>query len=188
MLIRFYSSFVRAVCTHKLLSALLVAVFVIVIFFVWIFFANDRFGGSKDQVRFREEYNLVFTDYQGNEVVLSSFKKKPLVVNVWASWCPYCKNELAYFNVLQEEYGDAVRIVAVNRAEPLSVAKNYTDALNLNGDVLFLLDPEDAMYKSMGGFAMPETLFVDKKGNVIIHKRGPMKLEEIREHIQRLIP
>jgi len=52
--------------------------------------------------------------------------------------------------------------------------------------LIFLLDPKDTFYKSIGGFAMPETLFVNSDGTINFHKRGPMRAEEIRQRVSEL--
>ena len=78
-------------------------------------------------------------------------------------------------------------IIAVDRAETRDVAKKYTDELGVTDDMTFLLDLSDDFYQSIGGFSMPETIFIDKSGAVSIHKRGPMDLEEMRQKIQQLI-
>lgn len=126
-------------------------------------------------------------DYNGKTVSISDFAGKPLVINSWAAWCPFCKKELVDFALAQEEFGDKVVIIAVDRSETGEVAKKYTDELGVSDKMVFLLDPSDSFYQSIGGFAMPETIFVDEKGNIVLHKRGPMDLNEIRQRINNLI-
>lgn len=126
-------------------------------------------------------------DYSGNIVKSSDFKDKPLVINSWASWCPFCRQELPDFAAVQKEFGDKVRIIAVDRGESLDVAKKYSDSQGTTGQLVFLLDPDDSFYKSIGGFSMPETVFVDKHGAIQYHKRGPMGKEEIAQRIQSLL-
>jgi len=48
-------------------------------------------------------------------------------------------------------------------------------------------DPNDSFYKSIGGFAMPETLFIDGEGNIRLHKRGPMTYEEMKVAVEKII-
>ena len=45
-------------------------------------------------------------DYDGNEVKLSDYKGKPVVLNFWATWCFYCKEEMPDFNTAYEKYPD----------------------------------------------------------------------------------
>lgn len=40
----------------------------------------------------------------------------------------------------------------------------------------------------IGGFLMPETIFVDSGGHIVFHKRGPMTLEEMRETVKKYLP
>ena len=50
-----------------------------------------------------------------------------------------------------------------------------------------LLDSDDTLYHAVGGFAMPETLFVDKDGKIQERIRGLAGIEEFRRHVQDLI-
>lgn len=131
--------------------------------------------------------DFALQDYDGETVRRADFAGKPLVINSWAAWCPFCKKELPDFVTVQKEFGDAVVIIAIDRAESLEVAKGYTDEQGTTNDLIFLLDPSDSFYRSIGGFSMPETIFVDRDGFIREHKRGPMDIQEIREKIKQLI-
>ncbi|MBI4085057.1 MAG: TlpA family protein disulfide reductase [Candidatus Liptonbacteria bacterium] len=122
-------------------------------------------------------------DFEGKTVRLADFAGKPLIVNSWAAWCPFCRKELVDFAAAQKEFGNKVVVIAIDRAEAREVAKKYTDELGVTEDIIFLLDPSDSFYQSIGGFSMPETLFVDSDGSVVFHKRGPMDIDEIREKV-----
>ncbi|PIR82371.1 hypothetical protein COU20_02510 [Candidatus Kaiserbacteria bacterium CG10_big_fil_rev_8_21_14_0_10_59_10] len=128
--------------------------------------------------------SISLTDYHGNNVSLEQFRGTPLVINSWAVWCPFCREELPDFAALQQELGSEVLVIAIDRREPLEKAKGYTDELGITNDMLFLLDPSDSFYKSIGGFTMPETIFVDVNGVISFHKRGPMTLEEMRDAVR----
>lgn len=128
--------------------------------------------------------DLVFIDYEGRSIRLSDFAGRPLVLNAWAAWCPFCKEELADFAILQQEFGEKIVVVAIDRGETLEVSKKYSDELGVTDKIIFLLDPGDSFYQAIGGFSMPETVFVDKDGFVRDHKRGPMKLEEMRRRVE----
>ncbi len=129
--------------------------------------------------------DFALKDYNGNTVTLSQFRGKPVVVNSWAAWCPFCREELKDFAAAKREFGDRIEIIAIDRAEPLAVAKKFTDELGVTDALVFLLDPEDSFYRAIGGFSMPETIFVDPEGRIVFHKRGPMTAEEIRERIRQ---
>jgi thiol-disulfide isomerase/thioredoxin len=131
--------------------------------------------------------DLAFEDYSGKIVRLADFAGTPLVLNAWAAWCPFCREELPDFAAAQKEFGDKVVIVAINRQESVKTAKSYTDAQGTSDGLVFLMDPKDSFYRAIGGFSMPETLFINAAGETVYHKRGPMRLEEIREKINDIL-
>lgn len=131
--------------------------------------------------------DLKLKNYNGEVVSLSNFKGKPLVINAWAAWCPFCRKELVDFATAQKEFGDKVIIIAIDRAETKDTAKKYTDELGVTNGMVFLLDSSDSFYQSIGGFSMPETIFVDKDGHIADHKRGPMDVKEMRERIKKIL-
>lgn len=126
-------------------------------------------------------------DYNGKIVSLSDFAGKPILINSWAVWCPFCKRELVEFAKAQKEFEGQVNIIAIDRAESLAVAKSFTDELDVTAGLIFLLDPDDSFYRSISGFSMPETILVNGDGQIVFHKRGPMDLIEIRQRINQLI-
>jgi thiol-disulfide isomerase/thioredoxin len=153
-------------------------------------FVFDKRSGS-DQANQLEEGGVSFAfnleDYEGNTVRYSDFSGTPTVINSWAAWCPFCKDELPDFALAQKEFGDQVAIIAINRKESLGTAKFYSDELDVTEDLVFLLDPTDSFYRSIQGFAMPETIFVNSAGEIVHHKRGVMELPEIREKINEIL-
>jgi len=156
--------------------------------FYFVFVANDSNNGvSENKSDFEKIATLPLTDYQGNNVSLEAFRGRPLVINSWAVWCPFCREELPDFARLQKEFGDDIVVIAIDRQETLGKAKGYTDELGITNDMLFLLDSSDSFYKSIGGFSMPETIFLNDNGEIVVHKRGPMGLDEMREHVAKII-
>jgi len=123
--------------------------------------------------------NLTLKDYDGNDVNIKEIEGGVVLLNAWAVWCPFCVDEIPDFVQAQIDLGDDITVVLINREESLERAKGFSDKLGANGVVITLLDPADSFYRQIGGFAMPETLFV-RDGNVILHKRGPMTLREVK--------
>jgi thiol-disulfide isomerase/thioredoxin len=138
-------------------------------------------------VSFETAYDLVLKDYDGADVRLSQFKREVLVVHAWATWCTYCADEIRNLATLKTKYGDQIQIIAPNRAEAVQVAKPFSDALNVSDKIVFLLDPTDSFYKSVAGYAMPETLFINDRGEVLFQQHGPMNIAEVEEKISTLL-
>ncbi|MAZ40707.1 hypothetical protein CL654_01130 [bacterium] len=131
--------------------------------------------------------DLTLEDHNGNTHSFSDFQGEVLIINSWATWCPFCVTELPDFAELQEEFGDDIQVIAVNRKESLEESKSYVEDRGIADGMLFLLDPEDSFYRSIGGFSMPETIYVNKEGEIVIHKRGFMPLSEMREKTQEVL-
>ena len=140
--------------------------------------------GTEQTKKFDQVPTFTLEDWDGNEVSSSDFGEKTLIINSWAVWCPFCVDELADFAILQEEVGDSVVIIVIDRAESMAKQKEFIDGVGLTDKLLFLNDPKDSFYQSIGGFSMPETLFVDGDGNIRLHKRGPMDLDEMRRRLK----
>ncbi len=129
-----------------------------------------------------------YTSLDGDVIDLLDYRGQVLVVNSWASWCPFCVNELPHFEELAEMYKEkGVVVLAINRKEQPNIAKSYLNSVGGFDDVLFLLDPDDRFYASIGGITMPETIFYDASGNIVVHKRGFMDIAEMRFHIERAL-
>lgn len=124
--------------------------------------------------------------FDGRMVTLPEYKGKPLIVNLWAVWCPFCKQELPDFATLQQEFSNIVAI-AIDRGENPSDVRSYVDGLGITEKMVYLLDSKDDFYKSIGGFSMPETIFIDRNGMIVFHKRGPLTLDEMRSAVNQYL-
>jgi len=154
----------------------------------WLAISNRNAPEESDrQAQSEKAHHFALQDFNDNTVKLADFTGKPLIINSWAAWCPFCRKELVDFAAAQKEFGDDVLVIAIDRAESRETAKKYTDELGVTNNLIFLLDPTDSFYQSIGGFSMPETIFVDKNGNIVERKRGPMEINEIRQKIQKLL-
>lgn len=126
-----------------------------------------------------------FTDLEGKPFSMGQYDGKVRVVSMWASWCPSCAQELADFAKLATKFSqDEVAVIAINRGEPPSQAKAFINILGDVTGVQFVLDPNDVFHERVGGFSMPETVFYDKNGNVVFHKRGAMTFNEMKKYTE----
>jgi thiol-disulfide isomerase/thioredoxin len=141
----------------------------------------------KNVPTFKKEYSLQLVDYSGHSVQLSEFKNTVLIAYAWASWCPYCGAELEHLADLKQHYGDGVRVIGINRGESLAMARDFTSRLAHTEGVTFLLDPSDSFFKQIGGYAMPETVFVRPNGEILFHQRGPMQYVDVEAKLKEIL-
>lgn len=155
------------------------------VLFVVLVLMVREFWYARTDVRptLEKSEEIVLQTYQGEKARVSDYEGGVVVVYSWASWCPFCKEGLQTLSQLSEEYGNRVTFVAINRGESTSDARAFTDALGLSGKVVLLLDGDDSFYKTNGGYAMPEIMFITKRGKVALHQRGPLSAVEIKEKV-----
>ena len=56
-------------------------------------------------------------DEKGEKVDFSEFIGKPVIINFWTTWCPYCVDEMADFNEAYLKYKDDVHFLMVNQTD-----------------------------------------------------------------------
>lgn len=131
--------------------------------------------------------DFTVTDYDGKQIKLSDFQGKPVFINFWASWCPFCLDEMPTMAKVQQEFGDQYVTLAINRAEKLDRARQFSDQVGVTGKMALVLDADDSIYRSFGYFAMPVSIFVDKDGIIQDVKQGPLQEQELRNKINSIL-
>ena len=115
------------------------------------------------------------TDVDGKRHRFSDFRGQAVFLNFWATWCVPCQAELPEIHALQEEYGDRLATIEVDRGESPDKAKNFLDNVpRLDGGTgvsytVSGLDPTEVVYKRYETLAIqvtPISVFVDKRGVV----------------------
>ena len=59
-----------------------------------------------------------FVDANGKTTTLAAFKGRPILVNLWATWCPPCRKEMPSLARLKAAYGDKLLIIPVSMDKP----------------------------------------------------------------------
>lgn len=129
-----------------------------------------------------------YTDVDGNPVSIDEHLGKVLVVHSWASWCPTCAAQLMNLAQLSDSFAEEdMKVLAINRAEPQSTVLAFLSSIDAVDGVQLVLDPDDKFYRSIQGYAMPETLFYDPQGNIVFHQRGEMTYEDMKAKTQSIM-
>ena len=112
---------------------------------------------------------LTGTDLDGEEVDLADLRGKPVVVNVWASWCPPCISEQPDLNEAVAALGDDVRFVGLNiRDASPDDAKAYVRDLEVPYGSIYSADGA-ALLPFAGTLtprSIPSTVVLDAQGRI----------------------
>lgn len=134
-----------------------------------------------DESLFNEVARESYADITGGEVAIEDFEGKPLLVTSWASWCPQCAGELQLIDRVVGEVGEGrLKVLAINRNEPREQAQRFLATLPALPNINYILDKQDHFFGSVGGYAMPETIFYNAAGEIKFHKRGNLTEEDIK--------
>lgn len=115
--------------------------------------------------------DFTIKDLKGNDVSLSDYRGKVVMLNFWASWCPPCRSEMPSMESLYKQLeGMDVEIVAVNLGETKEVAAKFINKEKYTFDVL--LDSDNKVGSLYGVRSIPTTYIINKKGELKGYKLG----------------
>lgn len=128
-------------------------------------------------------------DEAGNEVHLSDYLGKPVVVNFWASWCGPCRMEMPEFQEKHLELGGEVQFLMINMTggrETVETARDFIAGQGYTFPVLY--DTEGDAAVTYGAYALPTTYFIDAAGYAIAQARGAINSETLQAGIDMIYP
>lgn len=129
----------------------------------------------------QDAIDVTFYDSEGQAVKLSDFYGKPVVMNFWATWCGYCKQEMPDFQEAYEEYGEKVEFLFINSTdggrETREKASSYLEEQGYTVPAFYDEDL-DAVY-TYSVNSLPTTILLDKKGRVAAYAPGLMQKDTL---------
>ena len=147
--------------------------------------STSQNNSSEDEKIIAPDFTVL--DYDSNEVKLSDFKGKPVVLNFWATWCFYCKEEMPDFNIAFEKYPD-VEFLMLNATdgyqETIEIAKKYYENEGFDFNIYF--DTNSQAVNNYGITGFPTTIFIDKDGYVVASAGGMIDLETLEKGIEMI--
>ena len=123
--------------------------------------------------------DFIFTDSEGNEKTVADFAGHPLLINLWATWCPPCVAEMPALDRTQAALAGAgwkVLALSSDRA-----GKPQVEAFFARTEVKKLgiwLDPRGAAARALGARGLPTSIIVNREGQEVARLEGAAEWDE----------
>lgn len=152
-----------------------------------LFLSSQTF--ADDSTMFSE---LGFPNLEGQEVSMTEYRGKVVLLNFWATWCPPCVKEMPSMELLRQKFtGQDFEIVAINAGEEAESVEAFL--LQMDNELTFpiLLDKKGTSFMSMGIRGLPMSFLLDKNGNKVMTFLGgrewmaPSQVELIETELKK---
>ena len=131
----------------------------------------------------KESPDFTLKNLDGEEVSLSDYRGKIVLINFWATWCTWCDKEMPDLQKLDDENDDLV-VLAVDVMEKQDVVKEYIDNGKYDFEVVLDEDGEIARTYLVSGF--PTSYFVDEEGVLLGGVPRAMTYEEMTSVLESI--
>ena len=130
--------------------------------------------------------DLTFKDMNGGEVKLADYKGKVILLNVWATWCGPCEQEIPELVETYSKYKDqGVVVLGLSLDDPPETLRAYAPKKQMNYPILLWQDAFDDAYGPIVG--VPITFFIGRDGTISKRHFGPVTKEGIEQEIKSLL-
>ena len=133
--------------------------------------------------------SLTVADANGDSVTLETAASgKPVVINVWATWCPYCIDEMQDFQALYDKYADRVQFVmldSANSSSEVAKAQDFVKEQGFSFPVFYDLNWEVQRFFGVRG--LPTTIVIDAGGEVVSSRSGRIVATSLDEALASLV-
>lgn len=191
---------------NKIITIVLIIIFILALIGGTIWYQNIRKDYEGKEVKQNEQIgntngtgekqkgtnkakNFSIYDEQGNKVTLDTLKGKPVIINVWTSWCSYCKEEMPDFEELYQQYKDQVQFLMVNvldgPSETIQNGKKFLQDYHYTFPYYYDKDFDLIYAYNLSGY--PNTIFIDENSNLIKIHYGLITKEKLITQINQLL-
>ncbi len=127
-------------------------------------------------------------DILENEVRLSDYRGKPVILNFWASWCGPCRSEMAYFEQAFLAHGDEIAFLMVDSTSGVNETHDKAVAFLLDGGYSFrpLFDTKGSAARAYSLSELPQTYALNENGQIVDRCVGALDAERLESMVAAL--
>lgn len=143
---------------------------------------------AAEQSLLTQEGDTPFTDLSGADRSLDQYLNdyEYVLVTSWASWCPFCGEQLADLNTFAGRYPNQIAVLGINRKESTHQAERFLRTLEELPHLELVLDPDDRFFRNIEGYTIPETVLYNRAGDIIERKHGVLTASELEQWASEL--
>ena len=109
----------------------------------------------------------------GAQVNPSRLGGSPILINLWASWCVPCQQEMPALQRAYARAGQQVRFLGVDTEDEVNSAQDFLAATGVHYPQA--VDARGDLLHRIGGTGLPVTLVLDARGRVVFSRRGRLR-------------
>lgn len=121
----------------------------------------------------------------GPAVDLAQLRGRPVLVNMWASWCGPCRDEMPILTAAHHRFGDRVQFLGVNTADAPPAAADFLEEFHVQYPQL--ADPSSALLDQLRIPGLPVTLILGSDGTLLGKRVGPFEGAELEELLSGIV-
>jgi peroxiredoxin len=122
----------------------------------------------------------------GESVSLADLRGQVVVLNIWATWCPPCREEMPGLQALQERYADQglhVIGVSIDGQNAVGAVRSFLESNGITFTILH--DADERVTRAFRTMGVPETFLIDREGRLV--QRWIGKIDAESETIQSAV-
>ncbi len=123
-----------------------------------------------------QSFDVPRTD--GRTDSLARHRGQVVLVNLWATWCPPCREEMPALERFSREHAKDVVVLGVDQGESVSAAAAFAKERGVTFPVL--VDEQQQYGRAYEGIGLPTSVIVGRDGHVVRGIDGAMTLEQMR--------
>jgi thiol-disulfide isomerase/thioredoxin len=131
-------------------------------------------------------WHLKMERLDGSVHTLAEYEGRPLLVNMWATWCEPCRDEIPNIQrIWREHAGSGLVIVGVDQGEDRSGVREFARAAGISYPVLI---DSGSQYAQAVGSELPTTVVIGRDGKTVNIVTGGLDYDQLEELVEQVLP